>query len=73
MVLHPLDAAGASAIASYRTLLRPGDESFSAWTLEEVIGAFERVAQDDAERAWLDTFRRRYLTLELSADSGVGR
>jgi hypothetical protein len=66
VVLHALDTAGASAIANYRTLLRPGDDTFSSWTLGEVVAAFERAALDDHERVWLEGFRKRYLALELS-------
>jgi hypothetical protein len=65
VVHHPLDEDGKHVIASYQTLLRPNHDSFRAWTLDDVISAFERVALPD-ERAWLAAFRTRYLEVERS-------
>lgn len=71
VVLHPHDDDGASVVASYRELLQPGDVTFQAWTLEQVIAAFERTAVED-EHAWLHAFRRRYIALEASARASKG-
>ena len=62
----------ATVVADYGRLLRPGEESFAAWTLEHVVRAFERAAIDD-EAAWLAAFRARYLDLSLSESAWRGR
>jgi hypothetical protein len=62
---HSRDVAGAQVVASYRTLLKPDDETFVAWTLDEVIAAFVAAAKAE-EMPWLDAFRMRYLALEQS-------
>ena len=66
VVHHGLDHHGAQVVAGYRSLLRPGDATFGAWTLDQVIGAFERVAVGADEGAWLAAFRARYLDLSAS-------
>ena len=66
VVHHGLDHHGARVVADYRGLLRPGDATFDAWTLDQVIGAFGRVAVGADEGAWLAAFRARYLDLSTS-------
>ncbi len=66
VVHHALDHHGTNVIGGYRSLLRPGDTTFDAWTLDRVIGAFERVAVGTDEVAWLAAFRARYLDLSKS-------
>ena len=70
--LHPGDEEAARVVASYRSLLRPDDDTFGARTLDEIVATFTSVAHDD-EVPWLDAFRRRYLALELSEDAWRGR
>jgi hypothetical protein len=72
VVHHPLDVDGARVVASYRQLLAPGDDTFVAWTLHDVIAAFATAATAD-ERPWLDAFRTRYLALEQSEGAWKGK
>jgi hypothetical protein len=62
---HPLDAGGARVVASYQRLLKPEDETFVVWTLDEVVSAFAAAANAE-ETPWVDAFRTRYLALERS-------
>ncbi|MDB4931031.1 MAG: hypothetical protein JWM10_3515 [Myxococcaceae bacterium] len=66
VVHHGLDRHGAQVVADYRGLLRPNDTTFGAWTLDQVVAAFERVAVGAEEGAWLAAFRARYLDLSTS-------
>jgi hypothetical protein len=72
VIHHPLDADGARVVASYRALLRSEDDTFAAWTLDEVIDAFEAAASAE-ERPWLDGFRTRYIALERSEEAWRNR
>ncbi len=65
---HPLDADARSVLASYRELLVAGDETFAAWTLDEVVRAFASAATPD-EAGWLADLQRRYLDLDVSASA----
>jgi hypothetical protein len=75
VVRHPLDESGASAVAGYRALLRGGDRepTFGEITLDVVADAFEKGVTGDDERAWIASFRARYVSMEGSEAAWVER
>lgn len=62
LVHHPDDDECSRAAAGYRALLQPGDRTFRDIHLDDLVHLWARVLVGGAERAWLDGFRRRYLS-----------
>lgn len=66
LVRHSLDRECEATVAAYRRLLRQGDDTFVDLRLDAVVEVWGRVLETEAERAWLEAFRLRYLDLAAS-------
>lgn len=66
LVRHPLDADCAAVARRYRSLLRPGDDSFRELTLDHIVTTW-LAAVNAPNRPWLEAFNLRYLDLTASA------
>jgi hypothetical protein len=65
LVLYPDNADGTAALVTeYASLLRRGD-AVVARTLAEIVDPLRQAAKE-ADRAWLENFRVRYVDLQLS-------
>lgn len=68
VVHHPTDTACVAALAGYRALLRPNDDSLVALPLDQLLDAWAGAPNPPEVRRWLDDFRVRYLDLWRSED-----
>jgi hypothetical protein len=66
LVHHPLDLECAQSLETYKTLLKPGDETFLALPLDRLVGAWQAVVARRQYRQWLADFSLRYLDMEAS-------
>lgn len=66
LVYHPSDTEMAATVNAYRELLKPGDESFMAIPLDQLVENWRGVIERSTERDWLDDFSQRYLDLQAS-------
>jgi hypothetical protein len=58
---HALEAAN-----RYAAALKEPQRTFAAFTLEDVLAAWDPLLSSAAEREWLELFRQRYLSLDQS-------
>jgi hypothetical protein len=66
LVRHPSDPDCAAAHGSYRALLQQDCDSLRVVALDELIHGWSARTNEPAHRAWLRSFRMRYLDLHLS-------
>lgn len=65
LVRHPGDVECARIVDGYRSLLKPGDDTFIDMPLDRIVDGWSKVIGAE-HRAWLDAFRLRYLDLHRS-------
>lgn len=65
-VYHPADMEMKQLLENYRQLLKPGDQTFIAMPLDQIITKWKTVVQTDSEQRWLGDFEKRYLNIDAS-------
>lgn len=68
VIYHPEDDEGSKSIRSYRELLKPGDMTFAALPLDDLVSRWIAAAPREAIRDWLSGFNLRYLDLAQSEE-----
>ena len=66
VVHHPYDSRCVATVAAYRILLSEPDDTFSSFTLADIITAWRPLVASTKHRQWLVDFDDRYMKLELS-------
>ena len=62
-VYHPFDAEMKELIDGYQELLKPGDQTFIAMPLDQLVERWKAVLSIESEAQWLGDFSQRYLDL----------
>lgn len=67
VLYHPQDKPCVKGMSAYREhLTEEGNASLLEWRLDELVAAWEEHVPE-VQKGWIDSFRARYLELELSA------
>jgi len=66
LVYNVLNRECVDAVKTYKTLLRPGDDSFISLPLDELVKRWTDAVETPAHRRWISEFAHRYLELETS-------
>ena len=68
-VYHPEDVNCAHNILYYKNLLRDDDDSMFSLSIDQIVDRWLSVAKKDDHKKWLESFKKRYIDLDLSKDS----
>jgi hypothetical protein len=69
LVYHPADVYCARNFVNYKNLLRNDDDSIISFSLDQIVDRWMFLANESYHKKWLESFKRRYIDLDLSKDS----
>lgn len=68
LVYHPDDIECKRNYSNYKKLLKDEDDTLLSFSLDKIVDRWLPIVKTDQQRKWLESFKKRYIDLELSKD-----